>query len=210
MTPSSPQKLVSEPRRNTWPCSTSSRWDFGKGAKMTEIVPVRDWLAELTTLGEACDAVNFLRVAKQAPAELEAHIISLAGDNFENGAAWATAFFKNPLVQPEDEKSAQQVPEPAAPEPRSRPASDLRARLNQASAKPSGIVIPAKPEPEVAKEPVEPVAQTLPAIIPPAPPPLAPNYDDALEAMNNRHAIIDNVGSKSVIASWEPSSRDQS
>src|SRR5262249_49561963 len=50
----------------------------------------------------------------------------------------------------------------------------------------------------------------LPALVSPAPPPLAPNYDDALEAMNERHAIIDNVGSKSVIASWEPSSRDQS
>jgi Family of unknown function (DUF5906) len=33
-------------------------------------------------------------------------------------------------------------------------------------------------------------------------------WDDLLTAMNNQHAIIDNVGGKTVIASWEPSSLD--
>jgi hypothetical protein len=30
-------------------------------------------------------------------------------------------------------------------------------------------------------------------------------WDDVIEAMNRRHAIIDNVGGKTVIAGWEPS-----
>jgi hypothetical protein len=68
---------------------------------------------------------------------------------------------------------------------------------------------PTTPEPVEAELPKE-APINLPAIIPHAPPPVAPSYNDALEAMNQRHAIIDNVGSKSVIASWEPSSRDQS
>lgn len=63
--------------------------------------------------------------------------------------------------------------------------------------------------PEIASVPAvidaKPELVSLPAVIPPA-----PSYDDALEAMNQRHAIIDNVGSKSVIASWEPSTRDHS
>src|SRR5262245_56710143 len=100
MTPSSPQKLVSEPRRNTWPRSTSSRWDFGKGAKMTEIVPVRDWLAELTSLAEVGDAAAFLRLAKQSPAELRPQVCKLAGEWFKNGEAWARSFFISPEIQP--------------------------------------------------------------------------------------------------------------
>ena len=47
----------------------------------------------------------------------------------------------------------------------------------------------------------------LPAVIPPSPPPPV-TWDDALEAMNDRHAIIDNVGGKTVIAGWEPSQID--
>ena len=46
----------------------------------------------------------------------------------------------------------------------------------------------------------------LPAVVPPPPPlqPPKPNWDAALEAMNMQHAIIENVGGKTVIASWEP------
>jgi hypothetical protein len=60
----------------------------------------------------------------------------------------------------------------------------------------------AEPEAREAKSPI-----MLPAVVPPAPPPKAPpsSYDAAVEAMNSQHAIIDNVGGKTVIASWEPS-----
>jgi hypothetical protein len=64
----------------------------------------------------------------------------------------------------------------------------------------------AQPEPEA-----EPTTRImLPALIPP--PPLAPlsDWDDAVAAMNGQHAIIENVGGKTVIASWEPSPIDLS
>ena len=63
------------------------------------------------------------------------------------------------------------------------------------------------PEPEAAQAEPKPRA-ALPAVIPPQPPPAS--WDDLLTVMNNQHAIIDNVGGKTVIASWEPSSLDRS
>src|SRR5260370_38860389 len=45
---------------------------------------------------------------------------------------------------------------------------------------------------------------------PPPPQPVAPEWDEAIAAMNNQHAIIENVGGKAVIASWEPSTIDPS
>jgi hypothetical protein len=48
----------------------------------------------------------------------------------------------------------------------------------------------------------------LPALIP-AKKPLSnervSRWDDALTALNEQHAVIENYGNKSVIASWEPS-----
>jgi hypothetical protein len=48
----------------------------------------------------------------------------------------------------------------------------------------------------------------LPAVVPARMPLVA--WNDLLEAMNEQHAIIDNVGGKTVIASWERSSLDPS
>jgi hypothetical protein len=68
----------------------------------------------------------------------------------------------------------------------------------------------AEPSEEPAEEPAgrgaEPIKASPPAIVPPQLPPAT--WDDLLTAMNNQHAIIDNVGGKTVIASWEPSSLD--
>src|SRR5260370_25033803 len=48
----------------------------------------------------------------------------------------------------------------------------------------------------------------LPAVVP-APKTLAlPGPDDAVAALNSRHAVIENVGGKTVIAGWEPSQLD--
>jgi hypothetical protein len=74
-----------------------------------------------------------------------------------------------------------------------------RARAEEAS------VAAPEPQPEKASETPEPRVM-LPAVIPPTPPPVT--WDDAIEAMNTRHAIIDNVGGKTVIAGWEPSQLD--
>jgi hypothetical protein len=45
----------------------------------------------------------------------------------------------------------------------------------------------------------------LPAVVPQPQPPTTADWAEALEAMNRQHAIIENVGGKAVIASWEPS-----
>jgi hypothetical protein len=68
-----------------------------------------------------------------------------------------------------------------------------------------------EPEDTPDEEPEEPKAAeraALPAVIPPQP--LPATWDDLLTAMNNQHAIIDNVGGKTFIASWEPSPLDPS
>jgi len=75
--------------------------------------------------------------------------------------------------------------------------ASLSARLEAVRPKP-------KPEPEEPAQGV--VRHALPAIVPPQPPPAT--WGDLLTVMNEKHAIIDNVGGKTVIASWEPSSLD--
>jgi hypothetical protein len=80
-----------------------------------------------------------------------------------------------------------------------------RAKLANLSARLEAVRPKPEPEPEheggVARH-------SLPAVIPPRPLPVS--WEDLLTTMNNQHAIIDNVGGKTVIASWEPSSIDPS
>jgi len=73
-----------------------------------------------------------------------------------------------------------------------------------ASFKNPGVQSEAVSEPEAQPEP-EPKAG-LPAVI--VPPPAAPVWEEAVAVMNKQHAIIENVGGKAVIASWEPSPID--
>jgi hypothetical protein len=82
-----------------------------------------------------------------------------------------------------------------------------RARLAALSARLEAVRHKPEPEPEPEADAQGPaVRPALPAIIPPQPPPAT--WSDLLAVMNNQHAIIDNVGGKTVIASWEPSSLD--
>jgi Family of unknown function (DUF5906) len=67
-----------------------------------------------------------------------------------------------------------------------------------------------EPEPMPNNDGAEAPRIMLPAIVPPAQPPARSDWDEAIAAMNERHAIIDNVGGKTMIASWEPSSLDPS
>ena len=81
-----------------------------------------------------------------------------------------------------------------------------RASFFSSAAQPAAAPEPEDtPEPEAAQAEPKPRA-ALPAVIPPQPPPAS--WDDLLTVMNNQHAIIDNVGGKTVIASWEASSLD--
>jgi hypothetical protein len=74
-----------------------------------------------------------------------------------------------------------------------------RAKLASLSARSEAV----RPKPET--EPEEPaegvVRHALPAIVPPQSPPAT--WDDLLTVMNEKHAIIDNVGGKTVIAKTE-------
>jgi hypothetical protein len=84
-----------------------------------------------------------------------------------------------------------------------------RAAAEEAKAEPGDVEALAA---ELARQKTEASTETpeprimLPAVIPPPPPPVT--WDDALAAMNDRHAIIDNYGGKTVIAGWEPSKFD--
>src|SRR6516225_4823533 len=76
-----------------------------------------------------------------------------------------------------------------------------RASFFSSAAQPAAAPEPEDtPEPEAAQAEPKPRA-ALPAVIPPQQPPPA-TWDDLLTVMNNQHAIIDNVGGKTVIASW--------
>jgi hypothetical protein len=88
---------------------------------------------------------------------------------------------------------------------------EIRRRENEVVAQPKEPE-PKQPEPDEAKgpepEPEEEASKAaLPAVV--LPPPPASDWDEAIVAMNEQHAIIDSVGGgKAVIASWEPSDRD--
>ena len=64
---------------------------------------------------------------------------------------------------------------------------------------------PAQAEPEPEPEP----KAALPAVIP-LTPTVGDIWDQALAEMNRVHAVIESVGGKTVIASWEPSPKDES
>jgi hypothetical protein len=173
---------------------------------MTEGVKVRDWLFELRSAGEADDLVRFgelVAMAAKVQPDLKSQVCQLAGEYLENGETWAADFFKNPEAQL-----------PRAEEPKHTEAEGWGKRRSwggEASAKEEEIgpadtikkVEEPKPEPEAEK--ADEPRTTLPAVIPQG---AIATWDDAVDAMNEHHAIIDNVGGKAVIAGWEPSSLD--
>ena len=68
------------------------------------------------------------------------------------------------------------------------------------------VVDQRKPEPE--EEPEEPEEGSGAASGSSSAGPAVAGWDQAIAAMNRQHAIIENVGGKAVIASWEPSTID--
>ena len=125
---------------------------------------------------------------------------------------WARGFFIYPKPQPREELKADTQP---ASETASK-ALVVKRRKLPSLPKPDAAAMlaallksKAEPEPDPKEEP-EPVKAGLPAVVLPPPPlqPPKPNWDEAVAAMNTQHAIIENVGGKTVIASWEPSPTD--
>jgi hypothetical protein len=107
------------------------------------------------------------------------------------------------------ERTAQRRPKPAWPILRMRrlndpgPAKAQRSKFEPEEAKATSE--PSKADPAPASGRI-----MLPAVVPQPQPPARSDWDEAIAAMNERHAIIDNVGSKTMIASWEPSQLDPS
>jgi hypothetical protein len=166
--------------------------------KATNASEAAEWITNAT-----------LSYARGGP-DLEAESIALATEFGLNVEAvcksWADVkakraegFFKNPEVQPGDEF------DPDTPR-------WFRERMRLEAAEKKRAKAQAQPEPEPDPEPEKATSETpqarlmLPAVIPPTPPSVT--WDDALDAMNDRHAIIDNFGGKTVIAGWEPSQID--
>jgi hypothetical protein len=69
-------------------------------------------------------------------------------------------------------------------------------------AEPNGTVVALRVVEQRKPEPEEEEKKALPAVAPVA------GWDQAVAAMNRQHAIIENVGGKAVISSWEPSTID--
>jgi len=101
------------------------------------------------------------------------------------------------------------IPEPSSPLLGTTPQAELR--IAPFGPGQPAVVEGAAPEPAAVEEQAaaeaSPSPVQLPAVIPPRP---VAKYDAAIEMLNTQHAIIDNYGGKTVIASWEPSSLNPS
>src|SRR5262245_29552730 len=201
---------------------------------MSEAILRQDWLAQVEVAFEklkaACTAERkeFCEVIREGhgaeaeaelKAKLAAHDQAMAAKLVELEAAEAEAV--KPAEAPKAERSfilletqprIEESPkhtEPEATVPVSAEAEGWGRRRSGGEEEPTEKAEPT-PEPEAAKPDEELAARAmLPAVIPKAAP-LAPGWDDAVAAMNEHHAIIDNVGGKAAIACWEPSSIDPS
>jgi hypothetical protein len=83
----------------------------------------------------------------------------------------------------------------------------LRSAMEQTVNKSEAFVRRPLKRDEPKAEPL-PANKSLVAAEPKLPPPPPRTWDEVIEAMNERHAIIENVGGKTTIASWEPSTVD--
>jgi hypothetical protein len=168
---------------------------------------------------EAAQAIiaQLLDECRKGTSDREAEALQLANEfeldeeyvrkKFENARdLWAAAkkisSSPQPLIVSEPSKAVVRWPRPQLPKLTDKTAAPGMA-ANQAALPKPEAASSAEPEPEPART-------MLPAVVvpPPLPPPSTPIWDDAIAAINEQHAIIENVGGKTVIASWEPSSLD--
>ena len=188
---------------------------------MTEAISGRDWLAELAAVG---DGEVFLRAVGEVAAarpDLADAVCAIAARGWdevfvqevrtvfetkakakaervaalEEGRRVRERLAAGAIAELEAKKAAQL----AKPREEFFSSSTQPEVVEQSEAEPAG-----KPEPE--PEPKEKVA--LPAVIP-LTPTVGDIWDQALTEMNRVHAVIESVGGKTVIASWEPSPKDE-
>lgn len=184
---------------------------------MTEAVQARDWLVDLQGCAEVDDRDGFqnliVAIAKARP-DLEPEVCRIAGEYIEDGETWAADFFKKPFEE-------QKVNEPDA-KVDSADGWGKRRSLREVEEDRLERPKPLLLAPTFAAErkklnsflntnaaltkaaPTQPVQnQSLTVVQPDFEPRNASEY--AIKEMNNKHAIISNLGGKCVVMEWKPS-----
>jgi energy-coupling factor transporter ATP-binding protein EcfA2 len=174
---------------------------------MSEAVVVRgrDWLAELDAaieVGET-EALGTLigSIAASAP-ELRNAVCKAVGELGDGWEKWAEDFFAKPKPKPKLIRRLLKLPSVQ----QNAPVAVGPSKIGEAQDVLEKAQPVPKPEPEKAE-----LKGGLPALIPTTKPlsnERVSRWNDALAAMNEQHAVIESVGGRTVIASWEPSSRD--
>ena len=177
---------------------------------------------------------QWVEECRQGASDLEAEAVALAGSVGLDAEAIRERFKKARELRAAVAQPTQSAPKPVtfkllpiSGPPKPAPAQSVfgppkteaaknvsgggkfASALNAAIAATAAAPKVAQPEPDPEADPQEAVKAGLPAILPlPLPPAPPPSLDDAVTIMNEQHAIIENVGGKTVIASWEPSPLD--
>src|SRR5262245_22202320 len=155
---------------------------------MSEAILREDWLAPVEL------AFEKLKAANTAEREEVCEVVLLDYGSEAEAELKARLSAHDQAMQPKPRLSWRRDLKPAP-----TPKDAIKALSPDQTPEPKP---PPTAEPEAEAKP----RVMLPAVVPT--PPLPASWDDAIEAMNNRHAIIDNVGGKTVIAGWEPSPLD--
>jgi hypothetical protein len=192
--------------------STAVRWQ----GRVEETFNKLRW-ADVDAQELACQSIEKEFESKEAGAKLR-ELFEAEADRIK------VASLKNPEIQSSVEKPKEEEPRPLTVGDLLRlpPGQRTLGKLVELR-----VVEQRKPEPEPEPEEAEPEAEPepkieeprreqkngpeeakVPAVVPVLAP--APAWDQAIAAMNREHAIIENVGGKAVIASWEPSTIDPS
>jgi Family of unknown function (DUF5906) len=154
-------------------------------------------------------------------------MVSALWDDAENQVRVVLPPLEVVVLPPQEDKAAEVVKEASADsstswkrrwgeeQPATSTDEELLKKANaelEAKKKAEAFFKNPEAQPKVEEEPTTPKRDEapkamLPAVLKPQP---LPAWDDAITAMNEQHAIIDNVGGKTAIACWEPSSIDPS
>jgi hypothetical protein len=174
-----------------------------------------DWRRKLADFVHGGQDTTQECLAEGAPFEWieEAFRLRLGREKAEIEKARQEASLFLSKAQPRVDPEPEILPPPGPKVPRRRlPTPEAKRWVLVAQPKEKEPEAEPEPQAQPAKKPLPRIQ--LPAVVPPRKPPAVADWSDvwgeALEAMNKQHAIIENVGGKAVIASWEPALIDPS
>jgi Family of unknown function (DUF5906) len=176
---------------------------------MTEFAKARDWLGELQALVAADQLEAFQALVKEtleARPDLEDKVFAMTAEYMASPKKEKPGDFFYPTTLPKDEAEAQVQPKPV---PETDWAAE-RARLNKkfealgAKPKPEADPEPAKPEPEEVAAPKA-TGTALVRTTGGLPVVEGSGEPEAIKEVNDKHAVISNLGGKCVVMEWAPS-----